>query len=156
MKDERTKTLLIGIGNSGRADDGLGWAFLDQLAHRLPPEWKCEYRYQLQVDDAELISRFDRVCFIDADQRLHAAGYMFDQIQAIPTHSLTSHQLDPATVLSLCEEIYHQSPKAYLLGISGIDFRLALGLSRAAEKHLEEALEFFVQKVIEEPQKVDA
>ena len=156
MKDERTKTLLIGIGNSGRADDGLGWAFLDRLAHSLPPEWKCEYRYQLQVDDAELITRFDRVYFVDADQRWHPAGFMFDRIKAVPTHSLTSHQLDPATVLSLCEEIYEHSPKAYLLGISGVDFKLALGLSKAAEKHLENALEFFEQKVLEGPRKVDA
>ena len=26
------KTLLIGMGNSGRADDGLGWKFADEYA----------------------------------------------------------------------------------------------------------------------------
>jgi Ni,Fe-hydrogenase maturation factor len=93
---------------------------------------------------------------VDADQRQHPAGFVFDRIKAVPTHRLTSHQLDPATVLSLCEEIYDHSPKAYLLGISGVDFRLALGLSTTAEKHLEDALQSFERKVLEGTQKVNA
>ena len=54
-------TLLIGIGNSGRQDDGLGWAFLDAVCSQPDLKAQCEYRYQLQIEDAELVSRFERV-----------------------------------------------------------------------------------------------
>jgi Ni,Fe-hydrogenase maturation factor len=64
-----SRTLLIGIGNSGRADDGLGWAFLDEVEKTLPKNYDLEYRYQLQVEDAELISHYNTVFFIDAHKK---------------------------------------------------------------------------------------
>ncbi len=61
------KTLFVGIGNIGRADDGLGWAFIDYLALKSTNSYNLEYRYQLQVEDAELISNYHTVIFVDSD-----------------------------------------------------------------------------------------
>ena len=47
------KTLLIGIGNSGRSDDALGWKFVDEFVE-YGHLFDLEYRYQLQIEDAEL------------------------------------------------------------------------------------------------------
>ena len=44
--------LIIGIGNSSRGDDGLGWAFLDTISQMQPLPGQLEYRYQLVVEDA--------------------------------------------------------------------------------------------------------
>ena len=57
------KTLLFGIGNSGRSDDGLGWEFLDKIKPNFPIDFDMEYRYQLQIEDAELAKQYQRVMF---------------------------------------------------------------------------------------------
>ena len=44
------RRLIIGIGNSGRADDGLGWAYLDAIASLDLEEIDTEYKYQLQIE----------------------------------------------------------------------------------------------------------
>ena len=59
------KTIVIGIGNNGRQDDGLGWMFLDFLDEQ-NANIDLEYRYQLQIEDADLISNYDTVIFVDA------------------------------------------------------------------------------------------
>ena len=58
--------LLIGIGNCSRRDDGLGWAFLDKLKKKMPTGVELIYKYQLNIEDAEMISKTDTVIFIDA------------------------------------------------------------------------------------------
>ena len=52
MKKSDYKTIILGIGNNGRQDDGLGWAFLDFLEEQ-NTTIDLEYRYQLQIEDAE-------------------------------------------------------------------------------------------------------
>ena len=45
-------TLIFGIGNCGRSDDGLGWAFIDWLEERgLCPTSEKRRHYQLQHDN---------------------------------------------------------------------------------------------------------
>ncbi len=59
--------LIYGIGNVGRQDDGLGWAFVDWLEARgRCPNAEIQRNYQLLLEDAELISTKKRVLFIDA------------------------------------------------------------------------------------------
>ncbi|PSR08953.1 MAG: Ni/Fe hydrogenase, partial [Bacteroidetes bacterium] len=60
-----TRQLLLGIGNSGRADDGLGWAFAEAFSDQADL-FEVELRYQLQIEDALLISTYQRVVIVDA------------------------------------------------------------------------------------------
>ena len=46
------KTLIIGIGNNTRQDDGLGWCFLDKLTEEGFNEDNLLYKYQLMIEDA--------------------------------------------------------------------------------------------------------
>lgn len=147
MKNKKTNILLIGIGNAGRRDDGLGWAFIDFWEPRLLEGWDCEYRYQLQVEDAQLIATYDRVYFVDADRRMHSEGFLFTEVFPEMENSFTSHELTPSTVMHLCQEIYNQKPEAYLLGISGVEFELENGLSETALENLSEAIAFFESEV---------
>ncbi len=148
MKNCETKILLIGIGNSGRSDDGLGWAFLDSIHDTLTGEFDLEYRYQLQIEDAELISNYDVVYFIDAHLDQFAQGYQLDRCLSIRTEHFSTHQLDPRTVVYLCESIYNKHPETYTLGISGKEFELKIGLSADAERNLSNALDFFENKLL--------
>ena len=142
------KTLLFGIGNCGRADDGLGWAFLDKIKPHLPNNYDFEYRYQLQVEDAELATQYQTVIFIDAHKNFFEKGFIWEACNPKATDSFTSHELDPQSVLYLTDTIYNKQPKAFILGITGENFCLALGLSESAEINLLHALDFFNEKIL--------
>jgi Ni,Fe-hydrogenase maturation factor len=78
MSSEKDKDIIVlGIGNTGRQDDGLGWLFLDRLKEA-GFEGAMEYRYQLQVEDAELISRYSQVIFVDASKTDLSNGFFLN------------------------------------------------------------------------------
>ncbi len=149
MKSSETNILIIGIGNSGRSDDGLGWAFLEALESDIPSNYQLEYRYQLQIEDAELISRYDRIYFVDAHIEQFEKGFQLKKGVPKPTESYTTHQLDPETVLFLAESIYDARPESFVLGISGVNYDLEIGLSERAKINLESALKFFNEEILE-------
>ena len=150
---KKPKVLLFGIGNSGRADDGLGWLFIDRIAKELPKNYDCEYRYQLQIEDAELASHYDIIYFIDAHQKKNLKGFSFKPCFAKNSDSYTSHELLPSTILFLIKSIYNKNPEAYILGVSGEDFSLKIGLSKEAKNNLSKSLTFFKHKIISNPTK---
>lgn len=135
--------LLIGIGNSGRSDDGLGWAFLDRIQHEARFPGDIEYRYQLQVEDAELISRTEHVIFVDSYRGELSDGFQFEPCHASRDTEFTSHVLPPGAILHLCSELYGKSPRADQLLIQGSSWELRTGLSAEAKTRLDRALTFF-------------
>ncbi|MBL7850861.1 MAG: hydrogenase maturation protease [Cyclobacteriaceae bacterium] len=138
------RTLIIGIGNSSRGDDGLGWKFLDELPARGGVD--LEYRYQLQVEDAALISSYDEVIFVDAIARALPEGFAFSPCEPKQTSSFTTHRLEPGAVLWLCRELYRVIPDAYVMAIEGVDFQLGQSLSTVAERNLTSAKKFMEQQ----------
>ena len=136
-------TLLIGIGNSGRADDGLGWAFLDALESLDLPTEQIHYRYQLAIEDASLLAEYPRVIFVDACQEELPEGFRFEKINPSNDFEFTTHILSPEAVLFLAEDLFEAKPEAYLLAIEGSEWGLRLGMSEQAKVNLEQALTFF-------------
>ena len=92
---------MIGIGNGGRSDDGLGWAFVEAVEKGGDFPGDTLLRYQLQVEDADLISQYDQVIFVDAYQGGLEDGYTFKKCLAAKDFSFTTHRLPPETVLYL-------------------------------------------------------
>ena len=137
------KTLLIAIGNSGRSDDGLGWAFADLIADSENFEGDIVLRYQLQIADADLISRYDHILFVDAHHGKLADGFTWKNCTPANQFSFSTHELSPETVLYLCEDLYDKHPEARILGIEGQDWDLHIGLSSDAKKNLQNAHHFF-------------
>jgi len=140
MKEEGNNILLIGIGNSGREDDGLGWAFLDLLRPELPAKIDFEYRYQLQIEDAEMISHYQKVYFIDADKTPETTDFKIQECFPKETHHFSSHALPPETILYLANTIYSKKPKSYVIGISGESYQLKIGLTEKATLNLKKAI----------------
>lgn len=135
--------LLVGIGNSGRGDDGLGWAFVETIEKKDKFLGDTVLRYQLQVEDAELISRYEEVIFVDAFEGESKDGFLYKECLPTKDFSFTTHRLPPETVLYLCQELYQKKPKAHLLLIDGIKWKLEIGLSEVAKQNLDSALTFF-------------
>lgn len=140
--------LVIGIGNAGRGDDGLGWAFLDRLQEAGDFAGPCEYRYQLQVEDAELVSRAAQVVFVDACQQTLSRGFELRGCQPRRNFEFSTHALAPEAVLQLCASLYGRAPQAEVLAIEGREWDLGADLSAAARRHLRDALQFFRERVL--------
>lgn len=148
MNEEGNRSLIIGIGNSGRQDDGLGWAFLDKIGPLMDHVFDLEYRYQLQIEDAELISHYDTVYFIDASKELYPEGVRIEECTPKESHGFSSHALHPETIVYLSENIYNKMPRSYILGINGKEFNLKMGLTPFAEENLDKALKWFKDSVL--------
>lgn len=137
------ETLLIGIGNSGRSDDGLGWAFLDRIQQQSAFDGRVEYRYQLQVEDAALIRGVEHVIFVDSYRGELPNGFRLTRCEPAADFTFTTHVLAPEAVLSLCQDLYGDLPRADVLMIQGTSWDLHIGMSAKAERRLENALRFF-------------
>ena len=136
--------LLFGIGNSGRSDDGLGWAFLDRIKQQPGFVARIEYRYQLQLEDAALVRDAEHVIFIDSYKGELPGGYQWKPCEPSREFEFTSHVLPPGAVLYLCQELYGKLPRADLLMIQGSCWDLRVGMSSEAEIHLDSAVRFFL------------
>ena len=93
--------LIYGIGNVGRQDDGLGWAFVDWLEEsRLCPRARLVRGYQLVLEDADLLARVRVVLFVDSTE---GPGRQSFEVQRPLPHldvSFTSHALSVPSVLA--------------------------------------------------------
>lgn len=148
MKNYANKILVLGIGNSGRSDDGLGWAFLDALGDQYGDILDLEYRYQLQIEDAELVTHYDRVVFVDAHQGVLPGGFLWKKCLPKDNQSFSSHELSPDTIVYLTQSVYDKEIDAYILGIQGEYFELKIGLSDKAKSNLKEAILFFKESLV--------
>jgi len=140
--NQTKKTLIIGIGNYGRADDALGWKFIDEFSYR-DDLYDFEYRYQLQIEDAELVSKYEKVIFADASHQPMEEGFSFYNCVPAPTSAFTTHQLNPETVLWLAQELFYVYPRGFIMAIEGTHWELHQGLSDLAEENFKKAIAFF-------------
>lgn len=132
--------LIYGIGNVGRQDDGLGWAFVDQLENRgLCPNAEKYRNYQLQLEDADLLSRMQRVLFIDATKNRDVRTFEIQRPAPLLDYTFTSHALSIPAVLATCQQCFDYLPDVYVLAIRGYEFELQTGLTPGALRNLDEA-----------------
>jgi hydrogenase maturation protease len=144
MKDFAIKNhLVIGIGNDSRQDDGLGWALLDEIEKAYPEKVELVYRYQLNIEDAELIKDAECVLFVDACADEVNEGSIIEPCSPNGEITYTTHALSPSAVLALCNQVYQENPEAYVLKMQGYEWELAGGLTHRAKKNLEKALELY-------------
>lgn len=136
--------LLIGYGNAGRCDDGLGPAFAERLTTAKLEKCYIDIDYQLTVEHALLVADADTVVFVDAVIK-SPHPFTFEPVKADSSADLASHSLLPEAVLMLAEMLYGKSPQAFILGITGENFgEVAEGLSETALSNLDLAERFFL------------
>jgi len=143
----KQKYIIIGIGNYGRQDDGLGWEFLDLIIPDKPKNVVCEYRFQLQIEDSELIGNYDTVIFIDASKSNLKQGFEWSVCESSNKYSFSTHALKPETILYLSENLYKKKPKAYILAVQGYHWELQNGLSKKAKRNLIGAFKYLTERI---------
>lgn len=149
MTQAAQSVLLIGYGNPGRMDDGLGPALVERLEERDIPGLTLDSDYQLTVEDAHAVARHDIVIFADADVS-GPEPYSFRKLCPAGSSGFSTHAVEPAEVLALARELFGARAKAFVLGIRGYDFN-AFGerLSARAERNLAVAADA-VERIIRE------
>ena len=145
------KILIYGYGNPGREDDGLG----NELVKRLEA-WAMENaltgiefdsNYQLNIEDAEIISEKDLVIFADASTE-DIEDYVLTEVTGEQDVSFTTHAASPGYIVKLCQDLFPKCPKVYLLHIKGYQWEFREGLSEQAENNLQKALSFIKEYLI--------
>jgi len=93
--------------------------------------------YQLTVEDAADVAKFDIVIFADAAVS-GAEPFWIKRIE--PSESgvgFSSHSIDARSVLALAKRLFHGEPEAYLLGMRGYEFNeFEESLSAKAKENL--------------------
>ena len=136
--------LIYGIGNIGREDDGLGWAFIDWLENSgACKNAELTRHYQLQLEDADLISKKRRVLFVDATKAESVDDICLEHVKPRMDTSFTSHSVSVPTILATCQTCFNTLPEVQLLTIKGYAWELKTGLTASAEHNLGEAKKLF-------------
>ncbi len=140
-----SNTLLIGYGNPGRLDDGLGPALARAIEDLRLPGISVDSDYQLTVEDAAVMSGFDLVVFADAAVN-GPEPFSFEPVVPVKELSFSTHQITPEAVMGLALDLFGAAPRAFTLGIRGYRFNeFCEKLSPEAARNLEHALEFMKQ-----------
>ena len=148
LNSEHKKTWIIGYGNPGRQDDGIGPLFITQLAQRLPehlsPSISLQENYQLTVEDALEACDYQRIIFVDASLN-GAEPFSYQAVNTTASGEFGSHSINPAGLMQLCRTLYQHEPEACILGIRGYQFdAFEEQLSTQARSNVEAALEFLL------------
>jgi hydrogenase maturation protease len=143
--------LVLGIGNPSRGDDALGSHFIERLEVALAQEvhaGRVEILtdFQLQVEHALDLAGRQQVVFVDASVKA-APPFTYERVEPARDASYSTHAMSPAAVLHAHRSVVGEPPPSWVLAIRGDRFELGDPLSETAAKHLEAALEFFVQNL---------
>ncbi|MDR2639261.1 MAG: hydrogenase maturation protease [Helicobacteraceae bacterium] len=107
--------LFIGYGNELREDDGFG-VF---VARSLKTRGVCVQTQQLTPELAQMIARFDRVIFIDANAATDAGVF------AVPlpsADSVLAHSLTPWSLMNMSRELYGTTAEYLIFSVGGGSF----------------------------------
>lgn len=153
--ERKGNILLIGYGNPGRLDDGLGPALAAEVERWQHPGIHVDSDYQLTVEDAGDIAAYDIVIFADASVN-GKEPYFLHPVEPKPALSFSSHSVEPEALMHMAHTLFDGKTRGYVLGIRGYEFNeFGERLSERAARNLERALQF-VGLVLENPQLLDA
>jgi hydrogenase maturation protease len=127
------KTLVLGYGNQSRTDDGVGWFVVERLQEWGLGNAELLTSHQLEVDHAELITRFDVVVFVDAAIPETTSPITRTVVKPHYQSHAVAHYLTPGDLLELALMLFGRVPHAILFSIRGTDFNFGTELSEATE-----------------------
>jgi hydrogenase maturation protease len=135
------KTVVIGIGNPLRGDDGIGWAVVEALTD-VAVGWgvTAVATHQLLPELLDDLHAARVVIFVDASVNGQPGSVAVTAVQPSPDGPASSHQIGPAVLLAMGVELYGRIPPAHLITITGQDFGFHEQLSPAVRKTIAEVV----------------
>ena len=143
---DQPRVLVLGYGNPGRQDDGLGPAAAERIDALRWPHVTAYDNYQLNIEDAVEVAEHDVIWFVDAS-RTGAAPFTVEAIAPAATLEFTSHLVRPEAILAMARQYYGGAPHAFLLGVRGYAFEFVEALTPAASDNLRLAVEMLEKRL---------
>jgi hydrogenase maturation protease len=140
------RILVIGYGNPGRQDDGLGPATAAEIERIGWRNVTTSDNYQLVIEDAIQIAAHDVVWFVDAACDGEAPCTV-RRLSAAFDITFTTHLLKPEALLAIAEQQFGKSPEAHLLSVRGYEFDFQEGLSDRARDNLTLAVALLTRRI---------
>jgi hydrogenase maturation protease len=154
------RTLVIGYGNLDRQDDGVAWHILKAVLKTLgypivdpfenplieySGELTLLFTLQLTPELAEMISEFDRVCFVDAHTGAIPDPVHIEILKSEFSTSPFTHHLTPSACLHLAQTLFNKNPEGLLVSVQGYEFGFSQFLSPTTARLAEEAAKKIVE-----------
>jgi hydrogenase maturation protease len=133
------RILVLGYGNPGRQDDGLGPAVAGAIGRMGWRHVTAVDDYQLNIENALDVASHDLVWFVDAS-KTGDEPFSVQDVRPSPTSEFTSHLLRPAALLAIARLYCHRAPPALLLAIRGYEFEFIEALTPGGQANLRAAL----------------
>ena len=144
------KILIYAFGNPGRMDDGLGNEFVNQIEYWAKQQGlhyiDFDSNYQLNIEDAETVTHYDIVLFVDASTE-EIENFCFTEVDGKKDVAFTSHAASPGFIVNLCHTVFKKYPQVFLLHIKGYEWEFREGLTSRAKKNLSDAVEDVKKKL---------
>jgi len=140
------RILVLGYGNPGRQDDGLGPATAGALSRMGWRNLTTIDDYQLNIEDALDIAAHDVVWFVDA-AKTGNAPFSVQDVHPSATMEFTSHLLGPAALLAIAQGYCQCAPPAFLLAIRGYEFEFVERLTPGGKNNLRAALSMLASSI---------
>ena len=148
--EKSTDILLIGFGNPGRLDDGLGPALAARVEAWKLPGVTVDSDYQLTVEDASDLAKHEVVIFADAALTGREPFYL-EEVKAEAAQSFSTHSVEPPALMDMAAKLFGARTRGFMLGIRGYEFNeFGERLSAKATSNLEQALQY-IRLVLEDP-----
>jgi hydrogenase maturation protease len=167
LEQNSSDLLIIGYGNPDREDDGVAWHVLNQLAGRLGRSHTEEigdviedldhnpgllFDLQLMPELSETVSKYERVCFVDAHTGSVPKDLQFIPIEGEFQTSPLTHHMTPQTVLELANTLYGHKTQGYLLSIRGYQFGFSYDMSPATSALANQAVDILWEWIHSNPE----
>ncbi len=140
------RILVLGYGNPGRQDDGLGPAVAAGIDSLGWPNLTTFDNYQLNIEDAMDVAAHDVVWFVDA-AKAGPSPYAVHEVLPAPAVEFTSHIVRPEAIMAIARQCYGKSPPAFLLAIRGYEFEFVEALTPEATDNLRAALAMLTDRI---------
>ena len=146
------KVLLLGYGNPGRGDDGLGPLLVERLEQHCQSlfadtELQPAFRTSMQLEPEHVLDLEgqDRVLMIDAGMGT-PAPFSLEQVPPFRDDSFSTHALSPRTLLAIYRDTLGKAPPPiFLLTVRGESFYLGAPFSAEVLGRLDLAFDFVVR-----------
>ncbi|MEB3322580.1 MAG: hydrogenase maturation protease [Synechococcaceae cyanobacterium] len=116
-------SLVIGIGNPLRGDDGVAWRLLEELEAEPSEGVTLRRVQQLTPELAAELAAVERVLFVDAWCAPEGAKPSLHPLAPASLRAgMNSHRLEPGMVLALVDSLYGGRPLAFELLVPGTAF----------------------------------
>jgi len=140
------RVLILGYGNPGRQDDGLGPAAAASIDSLGWPNLTAYDNYQLNIEDAIDVAAHDIVWFVDA-AKIGPAPFAVHEVSPACKIEFTSHIVSPEAILAIAHRCYGGFPRAFILAIRGYDFEFVESLTPAALSNLSAAVTMLTDQI---------